>query len=189
MSLSELWEFVMDREAWRAAIHGITKSRIRLSDWTELNESRCQDISFFFCFFFLVFSFKLAFALSSFALIKRFFRSPSLSAFRLVSSTYLRLLKFLLPILIPAYNSSSLAFLMMCSTYRLKKQGDLGILGEGGDKFCSLSPTYSHMSGVLPSGHTKPYLPSLRSLYLLFPLPRIFFLGLTCLASHVLALV
>ena len=140
-------------------------------------------------FFFLVFSFKPAFALSAFTLIKRFFRSPSLSAFRLVSSTYLRLLKFLLPILIPAYNSSSLAFLMMCSTYRLKKQGDLGILGERGDKFCSLSPTYSHMSGVLPSGHTKPYLPSLRSLYLLFPLPRIFFLGLTCLASHVLALV
>ena len=32
MSLSELWEFVMDREAWRAAIHGVTKSRTRLSE-------------------------------------------------------------------------------------------------------------------------------------------------------------
>ena len=37
MSLSELWVLVMDREAWRAAIHGVTKSRTQLSDWTELN--------------------------------------------------------------------------------------------------------------------------------------------------------
>ena len=36
MSLSELWELVMDRAAWRAVIHGITKSRTWLSNWTEL---------------------------------------------------------------------------------------------------------------------------------------------------------
>ena len=34
MSLSKLWKFVMDREAWNAVIHGVTKNRTRLSDWT-----------------------------------------------------------------------------------------------------------------------------------------------------------
>ena len=40
MSLAELQELVMDREAWRAAIHGVTKSQTQLSDWTELKGQR-----------------------------------------------------------------------------------------------------------------------------------------------------
>ena len=44
MSLSELRELVMDREAWRAVIYGVTKSQTRLSDWTELNWT--EDVNF-----------------------------------------------------------------------------------------------------------------------------------------------
>ena len=40
VSLSELRELVMDREVWRAAIHGVAKSRTRLSDWTELKSNK-----------------------------------------------------------------------------------------------------------------------------------------------------
>ena len=72
----------------------------------------------------VIFSVKPALSLSSFTLIKRVFSSFSLSAIRVVSSTCLRLLMFLQPILSPACNSSNLAFLMMCSEYRLNKQGD-----------------------------------------------------------------
>ena len=69
-------------------------------------------------------SFKPTFSLSTFTLIKRLFSSSSLSAIRMVSSAYLRLLIFLLAILIPTCASSSPAFLMMYSAYKLNKQCD-----------------------------------------------------------------
>ena len=75
-------------------------------------------------FIFWMLSFKPAFSLSSFTFIKRLFISSSLSSLRVVSSAYLRLLIFLPAILIPAYASSSPAFHMMYSAYKLNKQGD-----------------------------------------------------------------
>ena len=57
MSLSELREMVMDREAWRAAIHGVAKSRTRLSDWTELNWNGNLLYSIFHVLLFFFFSF------------------------------------------------------------------------------------------------------------------------------------
>ena len=45
VNLSELQELVMDREAWRAAVHGVTKNQTRLSDWTELNWNQYNTFS------------------------------------------------------------------------------------------------------------------------------------------------
>ena len=72
---------------------------------------------------FWMLSFKPTFLLSSFTFIKRLF-SSSLFAIRVLSSAYLRLLIFLAAILIPACASSSPAFHMMYSAYKLNKQGD-----------------------------------------------------------------
>ena len=73
---------------------------------------------------FWMLSFKPTFSLSSFTFIKKLFSSSSLSAIRVMSSAYVRLLIFLLAILIPACGSCSLAFHMMYSAYKLNKQGD-----------------------------------------------------------------
>ena len=72
---------------------------------------------------FWMLSFTLAFSLSSFTFIKRLFISSSHSI-RVVSSVYLRLLIFLLAIVIPACASSSPAYYMMYSAYKLNKQSD-----------------------------------------------------------------
>ena len=75
-------------------------------------------------FVFWMLCFKPTFSLSSFTFIKRLLSFSSLSAIKVVSSAYLRLLIFLLALLTPAYASSSPAFLMIRSAYKLNKQGD-----------------------------------------------------------------
>ena len=84
------------------------------------NGTRCHDLRFFFFkYFVLSWLFPLFLHPHQEAL-----SSSSFSAIRVISSTNMRLLMFLPPILIPACNSSSLAFLMMHSAYKLNKQGD-----------------------------------------------------------------
>ena len=73
------------------------------------------DAMILVCLFVCLFCLNPTLSLSSFILIKRLFSSSSLSAIRVLSSTHLRLLMFLLPILISACDSSSSTFLMRCS--------------------------------------------------------------------------
>ena len=82
------------------------------------HETGCHNLNFW------MLSFKPAFSVSSFTFPKRIFICSLLSAIRVVSSVYLRLLIFLPAILISVCASSSLAFHMMSSAYTLNKQGD-----------------------------------------------------------------
>ena len=103
-------------------------------DWvTELNRtvsvvspSICREVMrpHDMVLIFWMLNFKPTFSLSSSTFIKGLFSFSSLSAIRVESSAYLRLLIFLPVILIPACASSSLAFHMMYSAYKLNKQGD-----------------------------------------------------------------
>ena len=100
--------------------------KIKSATVSTVSPSICQAVMGLdaMIFVFWMLSFKPTFSLSSFTFIKRLNFSFSLSAIRVVSSACLRLLIFLLAVLIPACASSSPAFLMMCSAYRLNKQGD-----------------------------------------------------------------
>ena len=86
------------------------------SPW--IDGTGCLDLRFW------MLSFKPDFSLSSFIFIKRFFSFSSLFAINVVSSAYLRLLIFLPAILILASASSSLAFRIIYSAYKLNKQGE-----------------------------------------------------------------
>ena len=107
MSLSELREMVMNREAWRAVIHRVAKSWTRLSDWTELNWWNWMPWSSIFECWVLSQLFHSPFSLSS----RGSFSSSSFSAIRVMSSVYLRLLIFLLAILTPDCGIPALCFI------------------------------------------------------------------------------
>ena len=96
---------------------------------------------------FCMLSFKPAFSLSSFILIKRLFSSSSLSAIRVVLSAYLRILIFLPAILIPACDSCSPAFPMIYSAYKLNRQG------ENIQPFCSPFPIWNQSVVLYSSIH------------------------------------
>ena len=112
------WRILWREEPGR--LQSMRSQRVR-HDWaTSLQLMRPDNMMFVFW----MLSFKPAFSLSSFTLIEKLFSSSSLSAIRVVSSAYLRLWIFFPAILIPTCDSSSPAFHMMYSAYKLNKRDD-----------------------------------------------------------------
>ena len=99
-------------------IKSVTVSTVSPSVCLEVMRPDVMSLAFWMLIF------KPTFSLFSFTFIKRLFSSSSLPAIRVVSCAYLRLLIFLPTILTPVWASSSLAFLMMYSAYKLNKQDD-----------------------------------------------------------------
>ena len=91
------------------------------------------------------------FSLSSFTFIKRFFSSSSLSAIRVVSSAYLKLLIFLPAILIPVCASSSPAYRVMYSAYKLNKRGEALRYSFSTWNQCNLPDIKHFLSAAFPS--------------------------------------
>ena len=110
-------------QSWYAVI--LEPKKIKSLTVSTVSPTICHEVMGLdaMIFFFWMLTFKPASSCSSFT-FKRLFSSSSLSAIRVVSSSYLRLLIFLLAILIPVWALSSPAFHMMYSAYKLNKQDD-----------------------------------------------------------------
>ena len=105
---------ILERKERKSAVASTFPLPFAMKSWDQMSWS----------WLFSIFSFNICSFTPPHHPLKRLFSSSWLSAIRVIASTCLRLLMFLLPILILACNSSSLAFLMMCLQYRLNKQGD-----------------------------------------------------------------
>ena len=112
------WLQLLAAVIFQAKKKSVTVSTVSPSFWHEVMELDAMILDF------LVLDFKPAFSLSFLTLMKMLFISSSLYAIRVVSSAYVRLLVSSPVILIPYCNSSSWAFCMMYSTYKLNKQSE-----------------------------------------------------------------